>query len=79
MGDIDMVKELEMDIAGPYAISKSGVNMVVAKYNALYRKEGILFIAICPGSVDTDAQPPAPSEYQSRKHNLQRLTFSSWS
>ncbi|KFY37273.1 hypothetical protein V494_04854 [Pseudogymnoascus sp. VKM F-4513 (FW-928)] len=55
MGDIDFVNELELDIAPSYAISKAGVNMALAKYSALYKQEGILFLGICPGSVNTDA------------------------
>ncbi|KAE9373307.1 NAD(P)-binding protein [Stipitochalara longipes BDJ] len=63
MGDIDFVNELDIDVAAPYAISKAGVNMVVAKYNATYKEEGILFMAICPGSVDTAEQSrEAPKE-----------------
>jgi len=57
MADTDFVKETGMDIAGSYAITKAGMNMVVAKYNTMYRQEGILFMAICPGSVDTASQP----------------------
>jgi len=53
MGDIDFVNEAEIDIAAPYAISKAGVNMVIAKYNVTYKQEGILFMGLCPGSVDT--------------------------
>lgn len=55
MGDIGFVNELELDIAPSYAISKAGVNMVLAKYSAIYKQEGILFLGICPGSVNTDA------------------------
>ncbi len=30
--------------------------MVIAKYNVAFREQGILFMSICPGSVDTAAQ-----------------------
>ena len=53
MADPDMVNKFEVDVAAPYAISKSATNMTVAKYNALYKKDGILFLAISPGLVDT--------------------------
>ncbi|TVY39599.1 putative oxidoreductase [Lachnellula subtilissima] len=62
MGDTNMVNEISVDVAAPYAISKAGVNMVIAKYNALYSKQGVLFMAICPGSVATSAQNPANSD-----------------
>ncbi|KFZ01267.1 hypothetical protein V501_10111 [Pseudogymnoascus sp. VKM F-4519 (FW-2642)] len=55
MGDIGFVNELELDIGPSYAISKAGVNMALAKYSAIYKQEGILFLGICPGSVNTDA------------------------
>jgi len=29
------------------------VNMVVAKYNVIYKSEGILFMGVCLGYVDT--------------------------
>lgn len=57
MADTDMINQLELDVAAPYAISKGAVNVAVAKYNALYKKEGILFMAISPGFVDTGNLP----------------------
>jgi NAD(P)-dependent dehydrogenase (short-subunit alcohol dehydrogenase family) len=53
MADPDLVNSFEIDNAAPYAISKSATNMTVAKYNALYKKDGVLFLAISPGLVDT--------------------------
>lgn len=63
MGDIGFVNELELDIAPSYAISKAGVNMAVAKYSAIYKQEGILFLGICPGSVNTDALNASNREF----------------
>ena len=57
MASTDFINEVEMDVAAPYAISKAAVNMAVAHYNALYKKEGILFMAISPGYVDTGNAP----------------------
>ena len=57
MASTDLVNEVEIDMAGPYVISKAAVNMAVAHYNALYKKEGILFMAISPGYVDTGNAP----------------------
>lgn len=53
MADQDLVNKFEVDNAAPYAISKSATNMVVAKYNALYKNDGVLFLAISPGLVNT--------------------------
>ena len=57
MADVDLVNEFEIDNAAPYSISKSATNMLVAKYNARYKKDGILFLAISPGLVDTGGAP----------------------
>ncbi|KAL8984058.1 MAG: hypothetical protein Q9205_001870 [Flavoplaca limonia] len=55
--DADMINQFELDVAAPYSISKVAVNVAVAKYNALYKKEGTLFMAISPGYVDTGNHP----------------------
>jgi NAD(P)-dependent dehydrogenase (short-subunit alcohol dehydrogenase family) len=60
MADLDFVNQFSIAIAAPYAISKAATNALVAKYNAaLGKSEGILFLAISPGYVDTSegAQP----------------------
>ncbi|KAL8911467.1 MAG: hypothetical protein Q9171_003365 [Xanthocarpia ochracea] len=66
MADADIINEAEIDVAAPYSISKAAVNVAVAKYNALYKKEGILFMAISPGVVDTGNNPD-PSDEESMK------------
>ncbi|PYI27963.1 NAD(P)-binding protein [Aspergillus indologenus CBS 114.80] len=56
MGDIefpDMINEIQLANAAPYAISKGAFNVLIAKLNAAYAGEGILFMLICPGRVDT--------------------------
>ena len=53
MGDCDFVNESGIDGGAPYAISKAGVNMVVAKYNTTYKSDGVLVMGICAGSVNT--------------------------
>ena len=57
MADLDLVNDFELDIAAPYSISKAAVNMAIAKYNALYKKDGVLFMAVSPGYVDTGNAP----------------------
>ncbi|OAG44617.1 hypothetical protein AYO21_01107 [Fonsecaea monophora] len=54
MGDVDFTNELDMDMAVPYSISKAAMNMVMAKFSASYKKEGILFMAVSPGAVDSE-------------------------
>ena len=53
LADADWTAKYDIDWNAPYAISKAGLNMVVAKFSAQYRKDGVLFMSICPGSVDT--------------------------
>ncbi|KAF7595990.1 hypothetical protein BBP40_004136 [Aspergillus hancockii] len=64
MADIDLINATEIAFASPYAISKGAVNVAIAKYNALYNKEGILFLAISPGYVSTERnkEGPAPAD-----------------
>ena len=40
---------------GPYAMSKAGVNMAVVKFANAFKSEGIIFLALSPGLVRTDA------------------------
>lgn len=54
MGDLDFTTELDMDMAVPYSISKAGLNMVMAKFSASYKKDGILFMSLSPGAVDSE-------------------------
>lgn len=53
MADNEWIKEYAIDNSAPYAISKAAVNTAVAKFDAAYAKDGILFMAICPGLVGT--------------------------
>lgn len=52
-GDCDMINQFNFDVTGPYAMSKSAVNTAVALLSAIYKKEGVLFLAMGPGVVDT--------------------------
>ncbi|PLN76086.1 putative short chain dehydrogenase [Aspergillus taichungensis] len=52
MADLDFINNCEVDIAGLYAASKAALNVIVAKFNAQYKKDGVLFLSISPGLVD---------------------------
>ncbi|KAL4787607.1 NAD(P)-binding protein [Aspergillus varians] len=54
MSDLELINSAEVAVSAPYAISKGALNVAIAKYNALYKSEGILFMAICPGYVATE-------------------------
>lgn len=65
MADTDFIRKYEIYPATPYAISKAGVNIVIAKFSALYASQGVLFLGICPGSVTTDSNNSENGEFLS--------------
>ncbi|KAI3393786.1 hypothetical protein diail_3607 [Diaporthe ilicicola] len=52
MGDMDLAKDYDVSESPLYSISKTALNMVSAKFSAQYKKDGVLFLSICPGIVD---------------------------
>ncbi|KXX73125.1 hypothetical protein MMYC01_209876 [Madurella mycetomatis] len=59
--DLDPIRQFDMALFSGYTISKAGMNVAVAKFSAQYRKDGVLFMSICPGMVEAghyaDATP----------------------
>jgi NAD(P)-dependent dehydrogenase (short-subunit alcohol dehydrogenase family) len=53
MADIDITAKYDLDLSGPYSISKVALNMAIAKFSAEYSKDGVLFLSVSPGLVDT--------------------------
>ncbi|KAK4060850.1 transcriptional regulator family: Fungal Specific TF [Trichoderma aggressivum f. europaeum] len=51
--DLDLVTKYEISTSAPYTISKTAMNAAVAKYSAQYSSQGVLFMSISPGVVDT--------------------------
>ncbi|TVY84580.1 putative oxidoreductase [Lachnellula suecica] len=51
--DEKLTVDYEVFESAPYSISKSAMNMVTAKYQAEFKKEGVIFMGVCPGTVDT--------------------------
>lgn len=52
MGDAEFIKDYDISESPLYSISKAAMNMVTAKFSALYKKDGVLFLSICPGMVE---------------------------
>ncbi|CAI7616453.1 unnamed protein product [Penicillium discolor] len=50
---LDAISNLGIEVAPLYTISKAALNAAVAKFSAQYAKDGVLFMSICPGMVDT--------------------------
>ncbi|KUJ23301.1 NAD(P)-binding protein [Mollisia scopiformis] len=53
LGDQEMAINYELFQNAPYSISKTALDMAVAKFHAEYRKDDVLFMCISPGMVDT--------------------------
>lgn len=66
MADVELIRNYDVDVAAPYSISKAALNVAVAKFSAQYRNEGILFMSISPGVVDTGKN--SQREFYGSKH-----------
>lgn len=52
LADLDFTNEFDV-YSGPfYALSKTAMNMAIAKFSAQYKQDGVLFLSICPGMVE---------------------------
>ncbi|OTA66013.1 NAD(P)-binding protein [Hypoxylon sp. EC38] len=72
MSDVDLVRNFELDMAAPYAMSKAAMNFAVAKYHAEFHSEGILFMSICPGVVETSGHTD-PTVSPRELENLEKM------
>ncbi|RYP83992.1 hypothetical protein DL769_001248 [Monosporascus sp. CRB-8-3] len=71
MADVELIRLYDVVISAPYAISKAALNTAVAKFSARYRNEGILFMSISPGVVDTGHVSPANLSEQKKKRAME--------
>ena len=62
MADNDLISGYGIWEAAPYSISKAALNTTLAKYDARYRKDGILFLGLSPGVVETGGKAAEGSE-----------------
>jgi len=53
LAHVELTNEYDVAPAPLYSISKAALNMMVAKFSARYKQEGVLFLALSPGVVDT--------------------------
>jgi NAD(P)-dependent dehydrogenase (short-subunit alcohol dehydrogenase family) len=53
LADTEITKDYDVTTGSLYSTSKAALNMVVAKYSAQYKKDGVLFLALSPGLVET--------------------------
>ncbi|OBZ74810.1 hypothetical protein A0H81_05208 [Grifola frondosa] len=64
LGDPEFIVASGFALDVPNAISRAAVNMVVAKYAAEYKNEGLIFLALSPGFVDTLPKSPTVQELE---------------
>ncbi|KAH7083436.1 putative short chain dehydrogenase [Paraphoma chrysanthemicola] len=50
--DLDLINDIDIENSGLYAASKAALNVVVAKFSAQYKKDGVLFVSMSPGIVE---------------------------
>jgi NADP-dependent 3-hydroxy acid dehydrogenase YdfG len=50
--DLEFINALEVENSALYAASKAALNVIVAKFNAQYKKDGVLFVSLSPGVVE---------------------------
>ena len=50
--DLDVSIKHGVEVAPLYAASKAQMNLIVGKFSAQYKQEGILFLSLSPGAVD---------------------------
>jgi NAD(P)-dependent dehydrogenase (short-subunit alcohol dehydrogenase family) len=62
LADLDLTNEGDLDFGALYGASKAALNLIVAKFNVQYKKDGVLFLSISPGVVDTGKAEHAPPE-----------------
>jgi len=68
LADQDVVVRFGLSTSTPYSVAKAGVNMLMAKYHAAVGEtEGITFMAISPGVVQTRKPKQTPDEVKGRE------------
>ncbi|KAF2670229.1 NAD(P)-binding protein [Microthyrium microscopicum] len=62
LADYELLSKFEIEGGAPYSISKAALNAAVAHFSAQYAKDGVLFISISPGVVETGQHANATPE-----------------
>lgn len=63
MADTEMVRKYDIFESPLYSISKAAMNMAIAKFSAEYAKQGVLFLGISPGVVDSGTYSESESSF----------------
>ncbi|GAB1319905.1 Short chain dehydrogenase [Madurella fahalii] len=62
LADLEFTNKYDVTPGSLYSASKAAMNMIVAKYSAQYKKDGVLFLSISPGMVDVGRYKDATPE-----------------
>ncbi|KAH7302815.1 hypothetical protein B0I35DRAFT_485630 [Stachybotrys elegans] len=68
--DAEAVRQFDLGVSAGYAISKASLNMVMAKFSAQYREQGVLFLALSPGVVEVGHHKDANQQQQAALWDL---------
>lgn len=60
--DLDFTNKYDLEPAALYSSSKAAMNMINGKFSAQYKKDGVLFLSICPGVVEVGHYAKATPE-----------------
>ncbi|KAI4867612.1 NAD(P)-binding protein [Hypoxylon rubiginosum] len=66
LADTDLTNQYDLTVHSLYAITKAALNMMTAKFNAQYKKDGVLFLSLCPGMADVGHYKDATPEQLER-------------
>jgi len=62
MADVDFISQYGVESGGLYSASKGALNVINAKFSAQYKRQGVLFLGISPGVIDTGYFTPDKSK-----------------
>ncbi|KAI3317774.1 putative short chain dehydrogenase [Xylariaceae sp. AK1471] len=64
MADLGLTREVDLKQGALYGASKAAMNVMTAKYAAQYKEDGVTFVGVCPGTVDTGKSMDGLSQEQ---------------
>ncbi|KZT53182.1 NAD(P)-binding protein [Calocera cornea HHB12733] len=73
MGDLEFQEELGYSGNAVYGASKAALSFLIGKYAIRYRKEGMIFFALCPGWVRTSGAEDEPYSTEALRPFIQML------
>ncbi|KAJ4380187.1 hypothetical protein N0V86_004496 [Didymella sp. IMI 355093] len=73
--DLELINNYDIEVSALYSAFKAALNVIVAKYSAQYKKNGVLFVSISPGVVDVGAlDNVTPEQLQGLKGFMEAMS-----